>query len=170
MKTKILISACLFGFKVRYNATNKPLASAHLQRWQDEDRLVVHCPELAAGLKTPRLSAELVNGQGAEVFTAQAQVLESDGRDVTQHYLLAAWLALETAQSNGCRFAILTEGSPTCGSQQIYDGSFSGRKVRGQGVAAALLRQHGIEVFSEHQLDELNARLSAVESDQSDKT
>lgn len=164
MKEKILLSACLSGYHVRYNATNKRVSSTLLQRWQDEGRLVVHCPELAAGLKTPRLSAELVHGQGDDVLEGRARILESDGRDVTQPYILAAWLALKTAQHHGCRFAIMTEGSPTCGSQEIYDGSFTGVRVQGQGVATALLRQHGIEVFNEHQLQALNARLCEVES------
>nr|WP_198924491.1 2-thiouracil desulfurase family protein [Enterobacter kobei] len=68
-----------------------------------------------------------------------------EGRLVTHCPELAAWLALKTAQSQGCRFAIMTDGSPTCGSQNVYDGASSGVKVPGEGVAAALLRQHGIE-------------------------
>lgn len=163
VKHKILLSACLAGYPVRYNGTDKSCTVTLLQRWRDEDRLVTHCPELAAGLATPRLSAEMVNGQGNEVLSGRAQVVESDGRDVTQPYVLAAWLALKAAQSHGCRFAIMTDGSPTCGSQHVYDGAFSGVKVSGEGVAAALLRQHGIEVFSEWQLDALQRRLDEVE-------
>ena len=163
IKQKILLSACLAGHRVRYNGTDKSCTTNLLQQWRDEGRLVTHCPELAAGLETPRLSAEMVNGQGIEVLNGRAQVLESDGRDVTQPYVLAAWLALKTAQSNGCRFAIRTDGSPTCGSQNVYDGSFRGMKVPGEGVAAALLREHGVEVFSESQLDALQQRLDEVE-------
>ena len=164
VKEKILLSACLAGHSVRYNGTHKSLASDLLQRWREEGRLVTHCPELAAGLGTPRLSAEIVKGQGIDVLNGRAQMVESDGRDVTQPYILAAWLALQTAQNNGCRFAIMTDGSPTCGSQTIYSGAFNGDKVQGEGVAAALLRQHGIEVFSEHQLNALELRLAEVES------
>lgn len=163
VKHKILLSACLAGHPVRYNGTDKACAANLLQQWRDEGRLVTHCPELAAGLETPRLSAEMVNGQGIEVLSGRAQVVESDGRDVTQPYVLAAWLALKTAQSHGCRFAILTDGSPTCGSQNVYDGAFNGVKVPGEGVAAALLRQHGVEVFSEFQLAVLKRRLDEVE-------
>ena len=105
----------------------------------------------------------MVNGQGNDVLNGRAQMVENDGRDVTQPYVLAAWLALKTAQSNDCRFAILTDGSPTCGSQNVYDGAFSGVKVPGEGVTAALLRQHGIEVFSEFQLEALKRRLDEVE-------
>ena len=164
VKEKILLSACLAGHHVRYNGTHKSCDSALLQQWQDEGRLVTHCPELAAGLGTPRLSAEIVKGQGIDVLNGRAQMVESDGCDVTQPYILAAWLALQTAQNNGCRFAIMTDGSPTCGSQTIYSGAFNGDKVQGEGVAAALLRQHGIEVFSEHQLNALELQLAEVES------
>lgn len=163
MKEKILISACLMGFQVRYNQSDKPLRSALLERWQQEERLIVHCPELAAGLKTPRLPAELTGGQGADALAGMAKIREVDGSDVTPHYLLAAWLALKTAQENHCRFAIMTDGSPTCGSRRIYDGTFQGKTIAGEGVAAALLRQHGIEVFAEHQIAALAQRILEIE-------
>lgn len=165
MKAKILVSACLMGFKVRYNGSEKSQTGAALARLQAEGRLVIHCPELAAGLPTPRLPAELSGGGGETAFLGRATVLESDGTDVTEFYLLAAWLALQTAQENNCRFAILTDGSPTCGSQKIYDGHFAGKTIPGQGVAAALLHQHGIEVFAEHQIPELLSRLEDVDKE-----
>ena len=100
-KNKILLSACLAGHRVRYNGTDKSCTANLLQQWHDEDRLVIHCPELAAGLETPRLSAEMINGQGIDVLNGRARVVESDGRNVTQPYVLAAWLALQTAQRFG---------------------------------------------------------------------
>jgi uncharacterized protein YbbK (DUF523 family) len=163
MKTKILVSACLMGFQVRYNGQDKPLIAEVLARWQQEQRLVVHCPELAAGLATPRLPAELVGGGGQEALKGMANILESDGTDVSQQYLLAAWLALKTAQDSGCQLALMTDGSPTCGSQKIYDGSFQGVTQPGMGVAAALLRQHGIEVYAETKLVELIARVDELD-------
>lgn len=163
MKTKILVSACLMGFKIRYNGQDKPLIAEVLARWQQEQRLVVHCPELAAGLATPRLPAELVGGGGIEALKGMATILESDGSDVSQHYLLAAWLALKTAQDSGCQLALMTDGSPTCGSQKIYDGSFQGVTQPGMGVAAALLRQHGIEVYAQIELVELIARVDELD-------
>ncbi|MEL4016115.1 DUF523 domain-containing protein [Dryocola clanedunensis] len=168
MKAKILVSACLMGFKVRYNGSEKSPMTERLARWQREDRLVVHCPELAAGLATPRLPAELYGGDGSAALQGTARILESDGSDVTQAYLLAAWLALQTAQENGCQFALLTDGSPTCGSQKIYDGQFQGNTLPGQGVAAALLRQHGIEVFSDGQSDALEQRIAQFEGSSDD--
>lgn len=98
MKSKILVSACLMGFQVRYNGSHKARLTDALTRWQREGRLVTHCPELAAGLPVPRLPAEILNAQGAEVMQNRGQIVESDGKDVTAHYQLAAWLALKAAQ------------------------------------------------------------------------
>lgn len=154
------------GFKVRYNGSDKPLIAATLERWQREQRLITHCPELAAGLVTPRLPAELFGGDGTAALNGQAKILESDGSDATQVYLLAAWLALKAAQENGCHFALMTDGSPTCGSQKVYDGRFQGKTLPGKGVAAALLALHGIEVFAEHQLPALVARIEEYDKEQ----
>ncbi len=160
---KILISACLMGYAVRYNGRDKAFISATVARWRREQRLIIHCPELAAGLETPRLPAEIHNGSAAQVLSGTARIIESNGKDVTQHYVLAAWLALKAAQDAHCRFALLTDGSPTCGSQRVYDGGFRGQQWPGQGVAAALLRQHGIAVYAETQLAELIQRVAEAE-------
>lgn len=156
-QTRILVSACLMGFKVRYNGREKASMQAQLHRWHQQNRLVIHCPELAAGLPVPRPPAEIVTGNGADVMHNRARIIEDNGQDVTAHYQLAAWLALSAAQQAGCSAALLTDGSPTCGSQQIYNGTFSGTLQPGMGVAAALLEQHGIRVFSAQQLPALIA-------------
>ncbi len=93
---------------------------------------MIHCPELAAGLPTPRLPAEILGGTGGDVLAGRARIVESDGRDVTEHYQLAAWLALSAAREAGCQAALLTDGSPTCGSQFVYDGSFRGTAQSGR--------------------------------------
>jgi uncharacterized protein YbbK (DUF523 family) len=166
MKTKILVSACLMGHPVRYNASAKTELGELLHTLRAENRLVTHCPELAAGLPTPRAPAEIFSAQGAQVMSGQARIIENTGADVTEHYQLAAWLALKAAQTAGCRAALLTDGSPTCGSTEIYDGSFSGRKIAGSGVAAALLRQHGIVVFSHQQIPELLTWIAQEEGEE----
>ncbi|HBS7909840.1 TPA: DUF523 domain-containing protein, partial [Klebsiella pneumoniae] len=127
--------------------------------------LVIHCPELAAGLPTPRLPAEILGGTGGDVLAGRARIVESDGRDVTGHYQLAAWLALSAAREAGCQAALLTDGSPTCGSKFVYDGSFRGRRKAGAGVAAELLRAHGITVFSDGQIPQLLAWMAQKEQD-----
>lgn len=119
MINKILVSACLMGFKVRYNGSEKSRMNEQLARWQQEQRLVIHCPELAAGLPVPRPPAEIMSADGNDVMRGQARIIENTGQDVTEHYQLAAWLALRAAQASGCSAALLTDGSPTCGSQFI---------------------------------------------------
>lgn len=166
MQSKILVSACLMGFKVRYNGSEKAALQQTLTRWEQEKRLVIHCPELAAGLVTPRPPAEIVSGNGADVMHDRARIVENTGQDVTAHYQLAAWLALEAAQKENCCAALLTDGSPTCGSRVIYDGTFSGRQVEGKGVAAALLEAHGIKVFSHDQIPALVAWINARDDDE----
>ncbi|MBW7981161.1 DUF523 domain-containing protein [Enterobacillus tribolii] len=165
MINKILVSACLMGFKVRYNGSEKAPIIAQLAHWQQEQRLVIHCPELAAGLSVPRPPAEIISANGNDVMHGRARITENTGRDVTEHYQLAAWLALRTAQESGCTAALLTDGSPTCGSRYIYDGSFSGQRKPGMGVAASLLSEHGIAVFSDTQLTELITWIEERESD-----
>ena len=85
------------------------------------------------------------------VLDGQARVLTVDGEDVTEAFLAGARLAMETAQRLGIRQAVLKDDSPSCGCRLIYDGTFSGHLVSGQGVTAALLQRNGITVLSEEE-------------------
>lgn len=157
---KILISACLLGRPVRYDGKGKLLSHPAIARWQAEGRLVTLCPEMAGGLPVPRPPAEVENGlSGEDVLEGRARVLEVTGGDVTAAFIAGAERALALARENDCTYALLIDGSPSCGSGQIYDGSFGRKKHPGQGVTAALLRRAGIEVFSHHEVDALAARL-----------
>lgn len=89
--------------------------------------------------------------------------MNTEGIDVTLQFEKGAQAALQLAQEHHISIAILKQNSPSCGSQFIYDGSFSGKKVPGEGVTAALLRQHGIHVFGEDQLDEVERELTRLE-------
>ncbi len=153
---RILISACLLGRPVRYNGRGKQLDNAFLAQWQSEGRLVPVCPEVMAGFPTPRPPAEVERAMsGLDVLDGRAKVFEDTGGDVTDPFLAGAEAALQAAKANGCRFALLTDGSPSCGSSFLYDGSFKGRTVPGLGVVTALLQRHGIGVFAEHQIGDL---------------
>ena len=163
MINKILVSACLTGRKVRYDGSEKAQMSDQLQRWQKEGRLVIFCPELAAGLSVPRPPAEIISAEIKDTLLAQVRIIEINGQDVTEQYQLAARLALRTAQESDCTAALLTDDSPTCGSQFIYDGSFSGQRKSGMGVAPSLLSKHGIAVFSEKRLADLIAWIDEKE-------
>lgn len=157
----ILVSACLLGSKVRYNGSDKVVGHPALRDWLREGRLVSFCPEVAAGFAIPRPPAEIQGGDGGEVLNSNpaARVIEETGADVTDLFRLGAKRALRIALERGCIYAILTEGSPSCGSLFVYDGSFTGRTRQGRGVTAALLQRHGIRVYSEHEIDALVAEL-----------
>ena len=160
---KILISACLLGHAVRYDGKGKPLFHPAIDRWREEGRLVTICPELAGGMSVPRPPAEIENGMtGADVLAGRARVVEITGGDVTEEFVAGAHRALEFAQANGCTHALLIDGSPSCGSGFIYDGSFGSKRHAGNGVTAALLAKAGITVRSDRQVDELEALIGAA--------
>lgn len=160
---RVLVSACLLGERVRYDGGHAACANPVLARWQKQGRLVPFCPEVAGGLPVPRRAAEIVGGDGSAVLMGAAQVLDTSGRSVTEHFLLGARRGLETAVQNGLRVAILKDGSPSCGSTFVYDGTFSGVRKRGPGVTVALLSEAGIRVFSESEIEAAAAYVAALE-------
>ena len=162
---RILISACLLGHAVRYNGTARDLAHPAVRRWQAQGRLVTICPEVTAGFSIPRPPAEIAAGRDGEaVLSGAAKVIERGGADVTALFLQGAQAALALAVQNRCRFALLTQGSPSCGSDFIHDGSFSGRQHAAHGVTAALLLQNGVRVFGEDEIDALEACIETARS------
>ena len=144
-----LVSACLLGICTRYDGGRCPVPQLiHLAA---RGLAVPVCPEVAGGLPVPRPPAEIVGGDGQAVLEGRARVLTIEGEDVTEAFLAGARQALETAQRLGIRQAVLKEDSPSCGCRRIYDGTFSGLRVSGRGVAAALLQRNGITVLSEEE-------------------
>jgi uncharacterized protein YbbK (DUF523 family) len=161
---KVLISACLLGENVRYHGGDARVDSDILERWRAEGRLVPTCPETAAGLPVPRPPAEIVGGDGREVLKGEAFVGDRTGRDVTEAFLRGAREALEAARAQGARLAVLKDGSPSCATSYVYDGTFRGQRSAGVGVTAAVLAEKGIRVFSERQIEEAAAYLATLES------
>lgn len=159
---KVLVSACLLGKRVRYDGDAKTLSSTILSQWQAEGRVVPVCPEVDAGLPTPRPPAEIIAGDGDGVLAGSAQVVDRSGVDLTKVFLQGASLALQLCREHDIKVAVLTEHSPSCGSAQIYDGSFSGEKRAGAGVSAALLRQHGVRVYGQHEIVEARRAVEAL--------
>jgi uncharacterized protein YbbK (DUF523 family) len=160
----VLVSGCLLGQAVRYNGSDKLCNNNILQRWVEEGRVVSVCPEVAGGLGVPRLPAEISNGLGGlNVIIGIAKVIDSASNEVTKEFVKGAEFALELAKSKNIKIAVLKEGSPSCGTNFIYDGTFAGRKVFDVGVTTALLQRAGIKVFSENQLEEANKLLKQLE-------
>jgi len=164
---KILVSACLLGTPVRYDGRAKRVDDRLLARWRAEGRLVPFCPEVSGGLAVPRPPAEIVGSgpsrDGASVLDGTAKVVTGSGTDVTEAFVRGAHLALEAAQRAGARLAVLKEGSPSCASRRVYDGTFSGRSTPGQGVTTALLERAGIRVFNEDELESAAVYLTQLE-------
>ena len=139
---KILISACLVGDKTKYDGKSNynPLIEKLLEKYE----LVPFCPEVEGGLSTPRNPSEIKGDK----------VISSDGRDVSFQFNKGAELAYNICMYLGIRIAILKDNSPSCGSNKIYDGSFSNKLIKGNGVTAALLKRKGIRIISEDQIEE----------------
>lgn len=149
---KILISSCFLGQPVRYDGQSKPLIHSVIDNWQSEGRLISICPEVAGGLPIPRPPAEL--NQPLQ------KVLTEDGIDVTRQFTRGAELALAVCNKHNIRYALLKESSPSCGSHKVYDGSFTNQKIKGQGVTAKLLSEHGISVYSEDTIEQLVSEIA----------
>lgn len=163
MARRILVSACLLGQPVRYDARAKTLGHRLLDAWRAAGVLVPLCPEVAAGFPTPRAPAEITPGLGgAEVLAGTADVVEDAGTNVTAGFVAGAQIAVDTAQRFGCRFALLTDGSPSCGSTFLYSGHHDGVTRPGLGVVTAALRQAGVSVFAPHQIGDLQAQFAAA--------
>lgn len=164
MKIRILISACLLGKPVRYDGAARPLKHPAIERWLAEGMLVPVCPEMIGGLPVPRRPAEIsCRASGKDVLADKARVQENEGRDVTEAFISGAQGALALAREQGCGFALLIDRSPSCGSGFIYDGTFEGVLHQGAGVTAALLRENGIEVFSDREIEALEERVKLAE-------
>ena len=147
----IIVSACLIGLNTRYSGDSgtvewiNALAGAHV--------LIPVCPEQLGGLPTPRVPCER-RGE---------QVVSKENVDCTAEFRYGAEAALRVARLNDCRAAILKQRSPSCGSGTIYDGSFTGIKVSGDGLTAELLKKNGILVFSEEEEAAFRAYIDACD-------
>ena len=161
--SRILVSACLLGEPVRYDGRCKELEYPQLDELLKQDRVIGFCPEVAGGLPVPRDAAEIQTGDGYAVLDRLARVISSNGRDVTDSFLQGAHQALALCQQHAIRVAVLTELSPSCGSSQIYDGSFNRIRIHGVGVTTALLERHGISVFNPSQIGDAINRLNRVD-------
>ena len=142
MKKKALISACLLGVDCRYDGGNNRMSDEKLEKLKAEYSLIPVCPEAYGGLTTPRAPSERLVGM----------VLSKLGADVTAEFQKGAEAALYLAQLFDIKTAILKENSPSCGCGMIYDGTFTGTLVPGDGVTAELLKAHGIAIIGESKI------------------
>jgi len=136
----IIVSACLAGINCRWDGQARP--SLKVIKLVKQGKAIPVCPEQLGGLTTPRTPAEQ---KGNKVFT-------KDGKDVTSQFKRGANEALKIAKLANCQGAILKAKSPSCGCGKIYDGSFCGKLIKGDGVFAKLLKKNKIKVFTEEEI------------------
>ena len=132
---KVLVSACLLGRNCKYNGKNN--YCSRVAAFVKDKQVVEVCPEVAAGLGIPRTPIEIVEG----VLT------DRDGNcvDAALRETVAGIMAQLREQNIDC--AVLQSRSPTCGVNQVYDGSFSGKLIPGQGVFARALLDAGYTIL-----------------------
>ncbi|HPJ27164.1 MAG TPA: DUF523 domain-containing protein [Synergistaceae bacterium] len=136
-----LLSACLVGINCRYNgsSTREQVLEELLRRGE----ALPLCPEVLGGLPTPRESCEI------KILHGELRVLGLSGRDYTEAFRKGARKTLAICRICGIKEAILQSRSPSCGYGSVYDGTFSGRLVKGMGITAALLEREGLRIYSE---------------------
>ena len=139
----LLVSSCLLGNNVKYNGKNN--YAADIEKIKNKYNIIVVCPEVMGGLPIPRIPSEILNDR----------VVNKEGVDVTNNFYAGANIALELVKKYNIKKALLKEGSPSCGSNYIYDGTFSGTKVEGQGITAKELSKLGVKIYNEKQIEDL---------------
>lgn len=143
MKTKIIVSACLLGENCKYNGGNNKCDD--IIALAEKFEIIPVCPECFGGLPIPRVPSEIRDGR----------VYSKTGEDLTEAFLSGAEQTLYIAKEANAPCAVLKENSPSCGFGKIYDGTFSGNKIEGNGITAQLLYDNEIQIFGESQVKKL---------------
>jgi len=142
------VSTCLVGVHTQWDGETNQVDD--LVEWVRSGQAVFLCPEQLGGLTTPREPAEIEPGKTAkDVLAGNARVVTNTGKDVTEQFVRGAQEVLAFCQALEIETAILAANSPSCGSEQTYDGTHSGTLRPGRGVAAELLAQNGIQVYNQ---------------------
>ncbi len=145
----IIVSACLLGINCKYNDLNND--NQKVREYLEGKEFVIVCPEQLGGLTTPRNPSEIINNIDKQELS-EYKVISNKGEDVTENFIKGAKETLKIAKLYNCKEAIMKDGSPSCGSTYIYDGSFTGKKILGEGITSSLLRKNNIKVVSEKEL------------------
>jgi len=146
-----LISACLLGIRCTWSGDDKYKNDRAIELSKVE-ALIPVCPEQLGGLSTPRAPQEIQGGTGEDVLNGKCKVMNKDGKDVTRAFIMGAEETLKIAKQLNIKEFVGESKSPSCGCGRIYDGTFSGRLINGDGVTIALLRRNGIRIIPEEDL------------------
>ena len=133
--TKILVSGCLLGENCKYNGGNN--YNPRIVEFLKDKEVISICPEIMAGMGCPRNPIEIVDG----VLT------DCHGKNVDSLIRKSVMEIMERIRDEEIQCAVLQSRSPTCGVNQVYDGTFSGKLVPGSGVFAKSLMDAGYLVI-----------------------
>lgn len=145
-KEKLLISSCLMGEKVRYDGDDNLLDDIKIL--SDKYQLIPFCPEIASGMMVPRAKCEIKN-------INPLKIINEFGIDMTDFFIDGAKQTLHICINNNIKLALLKSKSPSCGNENIYDGTFTNQLIKGQGITANILFQNNIKVYNENQIGDL---------------
>lgn len=143
----IIVSACLGGVCCRYDGKATEIPA--IKQLIDQGKAITVCPEELGGLSTPRLKSERIITDSGE-----AKVINEKGEDVTSYFVKGAQKVLEIAQEIEPEYILLKSKSPSCGSRKIYDGTFTGKLIEGQGICTQILREAGYKVINENEFED----------------
>jgi uncharacterized protein YbbK (DUF523 family) len=147
----ILVSACLAGLDSRYSGESNH--NAYIEKLVREGKAIIACPEQLGGCPTPRPPCEIACGaSGRDVLEGKGQIIDTEGKNQTKRFVKGAEETLKIARLYNVKSAILKSRSPSCGCGKIYDGTFTGKLIDGNGVAAEILLQNGYQVFTEEDM------------------
>lgn len=138
----LIVSECLAGVPCRMDGKAK--LTPEIKALVDAGEAVAVCPEALGGLPTPRVPSERL---------PDGRVVNRLGEDVTAEFVSGAERAMAICRAHGCAGAVLKARSPSCGKGVIYDGSFTGTRVAGNGVFAQMLLDAGIPVTTEEEFE-----------------
>lgn len=147
----ILVSMCLAGINCNYKGESKP--NDKVIQLIKMGKAIPICPEQLGGLTTPRSGARILSGNGNDVLEGKTRVITDDGNDVTEQYIKGAKETLEICKKFNIKVVVLKQGSPSCGNKKTQGGEKERKIVNGIGVTVALLKKHGIVVYSEEDLE-----------------
>ncbi|KAJ52291.1 uncharacterized protein YbbK (DUF523 family) [Clostridium tetanomorphum] len=149
----IIASACLCGINCKYNGENN--LNEYVLELFKKGKVIPVCPEQLGGLTTPRDCHEILHATGDEVLNNSGKVISSNGKDSSKEFIKGAYETLNIAKACNAKIAILKSKSPSCGFGSIYDGSFLGKKIKGNGVTAELLQKNGVEIYTEKEVERI---------------
>lgn len=145
-----LCSACLLGIKCRWNGKRKP--SKKVINLAKKEILIPVCPEQLGGLSTPRAPQEIQGCSGEKVLDGKCKVRNKEGKNVTKEFIKGAKEVLKIAKLYGAKEFIGKSKSPSCGYGKTYDGTFTGKLIKGNGVTTAFFKRNGVKVITEKEL------------------